>query len=638
LAKFEKLFEPIKIKSMTVPNRIMMPALTVNIAIGPVNDAVIAYYERRARGGAGLIVAGISSVVTSQLQGIDMATDDRIPGHRRLTDAIHKYETKASIQLWHPGRYEITFDPKYETISASDVTPPIFSRKKPRPMSIEEIEEMVEKFAAAADRAVKAGYDAVEFVASAGYLIAQFMSPVTNLRTDKYGGPLENRARFGAEIIRAARKKVGDDFPIMIRMVGDEFLPGGNTIEEMKRFARIWEDAGADLFNVTAGWHESKTPMITMNVPRGGYVWMAESIKKALDHAPVAASNRINDPELAESILREGRADMVSMARALVADPDLPRKAREGRINEIRKCIACMNCMDSLFTGVKAQCSLNAEACRELELGGDIGTAAQKKKVVVIGGGPAGCEAARVAKMRGHDVVLFEKGAKLGGQLNLAATTPGFGEFAEVPATYSHVLQKAGVDIRLNTPATVENVIAEKPDQVIYAAGAVPNKPPIPGIGLSHVVDAWDVMGGRNVNGDSVVVIGGGGTGCDVAMHLAHQKKKVTIVEMLPKVGHNIGPGSRWVVLQTLQELGVEMRPNFKVKEIQTEHVTGERDGREEKIPAEAVVLALGSKPERALFDKLKEKNVPVQCVGDAVEPRKIVNAIHDGYNAARAI
>lgn len=638
MVKFEKLFEPITVKSLTIPNRIMMPALTVNLAIGPVNDAVIAYYERRARGGVGLIVTGISSVVTSQLQGIDMATDDRIPGHRRLADAIHKHGSKASIQLWHPGRYEITFDPKHETISASDVTPPIFSRKKPRPMTIEEIEEMIEKFVNAANRAVDSGYDAVEFVASAGYLIAQFMSPVTNLRTDRYGGSLENRARFGAEIIQATRKEVGEDFPIMIRMVGDEFLPGGNTIEEMKQFARIWEKAGADLFNVTAGWHESKTPMITMNVPRGGYAWMAEAIKKALDHAPVAASNRINDPELAEQILREGRADMVSMARALVADPDMPNKAREGRYNEIRKCIACMNCMDTLFAGTRAQCSINAEACRELELGGDITPAPRKKKIVVIGGGPAGCEAARVARMRGHNVVLFEKENKLGGQLNLAAATPGFGEFAEVPATYSHVLKKLGVEIKLDTPATVENVIAERPDQIVYAAGALPNKPPIPGIELGHVTDAWDVMRGRKVNADRVVVIGGGGTGCDVAMHLAHQKKKVTVVEMLPKMGHNIGPGSRWVVLQTMQDLGVDMRPNFKVIEIQPGKIIGERDGRDETIHADAVVLALGSKPDRALFDKLKAKNIPMQGVGDAIEPRKIMNAIHDGYNTARAI
>lgn len=637
MEKFEKLFEPITIKSMTLRNRIMMPALTVNLAIGPVNDALIAYYERRAKGGVGLIVTGISCVTPSLLQGIDMASDDRIEPHSRLVKAIHKHGAKASIQLWHPGRYEITFDPKADIISASDVAPPIFSRKKPRPMTIEEIEQMVQKFADAAVRAQKAGYDAVEFVASAGYLIAQFMSPITNLRTDRYGGSLENRARFGKEIIEETRKRVGDDFPIMIRMVGDELIPGGNTLEDMKRFARIWEQAGADAFNVTAGWHESKVPMLTMNVPRGGYVWMAEGIKKALDHAPVAASNRINDPELAEQILREGKADMISMGRPLVCDPDLPNKAREGRAKEIRKCIACMTCMDSLFTGGPARCSLNAEACRELELG-ELQPAQHKKKVVIIGGGPAGCESARVAKLRGHDVVLFEKEKKLGGQLNLAAQTPNFNEFAEAVSYFEYVLPHLGVNLRLGVEATVENVLAEKPDHIVYAGGAIPNKFPIPGIELAHVMDAWDVLRGREVKGARVVVIGGGGTGCDVAMHLAHHGKKVVQVEMLPKMGHNIGPASKWVVLQTLKDLGVDMRPNFKVVKIEPSKVVGERDGKTEEIEADAVVLAMGSKPQRTLLEQLKDKGIPIDEVGDAREPRKIMNAVHDGHNVARKI
>jgi len=637
MTQFEKLFEPITIKNMTIPNRMIMPALTVNVAMGEVNEAAVAYYERRARGGVGMITVGISGVVPGLVQGMDLASDDRIEGHKKLVEAIHRHGTRANIQLWHPGRYEMTFLTKRQAVSASDVAPPIFSREQPRPLTVEEIHRIVQAFADAAGRAREAGYDSVEFIASAGYLISQFMSPVTNKRDDEYGGSLENRARFGREIIEAARKKLGDDFPIWIRMVGDELIPGGNKIDDMKRFASIWEEAGVDAFNITAGWHEARVPMLTMNVERGAYVWMAEEIKKALKKAPVAASNRINGPELAERILREGRADMVSIARALVCDPDFPKKTKEGKPHLIRRCIACMNCLDSLFTGARAYCSLNPEACREAEVG-EIEPASEKKKVVVIGGGPAGCEAARTARLRGHDVVLFEKEGKLGGQLNLAAQTPGFGEFALVPDYYKAVLDELGADVRMNAEATEEVIKAEKPDVVIYAAGAKPACPDFPGIDQEHVVDAWEVMRGKTVKGEKVAVIGGGGTGCDVAIHLAHQGKDVTQLEMLPRIGHNIGPGSRWVVLQTLKNLGVKFVTNFKVVRIEKDKVVGDVNGKEESVPADIVVKAVGSAPSRELYDKLKGADVQVIGIGDALEPRKIVNAVHDGYNIAREL
>ncbi len=635
MAQFEKLFEPITIKSMTIPNRMIMPALTVNVAMGEVNEAAVAYYERRARGGVGLLTVGISGVVPGLVQGMDMASDDRIEGHKKVVEAIQKHGAKTNIQLWHPGRYELTFLTKRQSVSASDVAPPIFSREQPRPLEVEEIHEIVQAFADAAARAREAGYDSVEFIASAGYLISQFMSPVTNKREDEYGGSLENRARFGREIMEAARKKLGDDFPIWIRMVGDELIPGGNRIEDMKEFAAIWEEAGADAFNVTAGWHEARVPMLTMNVERGAYVWMAEEIKSALKKAPVAASNRINEPELAERVLKEGRADMVSLARALVCDPDFPNKAKEGKPHLIRRCIACMNCLDSLFTGARVYCSLNPEACREADVG-EIRPASEKKKVVVVGGGPAGCEAARTAKLRGHEVVLFEKEDKLGGQLNLAAGTPDFSEFALAPEYYRAILDELGVDVRLGAEASVDLIKSENPDAVIYAAGAEPACPEFPGIDSEHVTDAWEVMRGKPVKGEKAVVIGGGGTGCDVAMHLAHTGKDVTQVEMLPKMGHNIGPGSKWVVLQTLKNLGVKFINNFKVLRIEKDAVVGEVDGKEESVPADAVVKAVGSAPRRKLYDKLKETDLYLIGVGDALEPRKIVSAVHDGYNMAR--
>jgi len=636
MTELTRLLEPIKIKSMTIPNRMIMPALTVNLAMGAVNDAIVAYYERRAKGGAGLVTVGISPVVPGMVMGIDISDDSFIDGHQRMVAAIHQYDTRASIQLWHPGRYEMTFLTGNQAVSASDVAPPIFSKAKPRPLTVEEIKEVVDAFGAAAGRAKTAGYDCVELIASAGYLISQFMSPVTNLRTDEYGGSLENRARFGREIIEAVRRTVGEDYPIFVRMVGDEMIPGGNKLEDMKAFARIWEKAGADAFNVTAGWHESKEPMITMNVPRGGFVWMAEGIKSALDHAPVAASNRINSPELAEEILAAGQADMVSLARPLVCDPDLPNRVKEGRPDLVRRCIACMNCMDSLFEGQPVTCALNAEACREAALG-EITLAATPRKVLVVGGGPAGCEAARVAALRGHQVTLMEKADKLGGQLNLACQTPSFGEFALAPEYFAAILPELGVTVKLNCPADKESVAAEKPDAIIYAAGAVPASPPIKGIDSPKVIHAWEVLAGTQVPGEKVAVIGGGGTGCDVCLHLSQEGKKVTQLEMLAKMGHNIGPGTKWVVLQCLEECGVEGINQFQVKEINETGIVGELDGQEEIIKADTVVMAIGSRPNQELADQLGG-DYELVVVGDAKQPRKIVYAVHEGYEAARNI
>jgi 2,4-dienoyl-CoA reductase (NADPH2) len=627
--------EPITIKSMTMPNRIIMPALTVNLALGEINDAAVAYYERRARGGAGLVTVGISPVVPGMVMGLDISDDKFLPGHKRMVAAIHKYDSKASIQLWHPGRYEMTFITGNEAVSASDVAPPIFSKKKPRALSKEEIKSIVEAFGAAAVRSKEAGYDCVEIIASAGYLISQFMSLSTNLRTDEYGGSLENRARFGKEIIECVRKNVGESYPIFIRMVGDEMVPGGNKIDDMKQFARIWEKAGVDAFNVTAGWHESTDPMITMNVPRGGYVWMAEGIKSALDHAPVAASNRINSAELAEEILASGKADMISMARPLVCDPDLPNKVKQGRPDLIRRCIACMNCMDSLFEGKPVTCAINAEACREQALG-DIQPAEKKKKVLVIGGGPAGCEAARVSALRGHQVTLLEKEDRLGGQLKLASQTPDFGEFALVGEYYTAMLKELGVTVKLGQTADRNTVAAEKPDVILYAAGAIPANPPIKGVNLPNVMHAWEVLAGKPVPGKTVAVIGGGGTGCDVCLHLAHDGKKVVQLEMLDRMGHNIGPGTKWVILQCLNECGIDQINAFAVKEITAEGIVGEVKGEKQTIAADTVVMAIGSRPNNDLAAELKDYQVIV--VGDAKQPRKIVYAVHEGYEAARNI
>ncbi len=660
------LFEPLKLGNLTLKNRICMPAIHhCYTADGFINDRLLQYYKTRARGGAALITIGGCSVdlLGRSAMMIGLHDDQFIPGLRKLTAAIHAEGALASAQLHHGGRYAYS-----QVIGQKPIAPsPIASRltrEEPREMTQQDIKKVIEDFGSAAQRARQAGFDAVELICSAGYLLNQFLSPLTNRRTDQYGGSWENRCRFVLEVVNKVRERVGQGFTVLVRLSGNDFVPGSNTSREAALFAVELEKAGIDGINVTGGWHETRVPQITGDLPRGGFSYLARGIKSVVN-IPVIASNRINDPQVAENIIRSGRADLVSMGRPLIADPELPIKAQAGRFQAIRRCIACnQGCMDMTRTGHSLQCTVNPLAGREAEI--TIEPAGYPKKVLVIGGGPAGMEAARLAARRGHRVTLWEKGASLGGQLPLAATPPGKKEFLTLLEYYKYALADAGVTVECGREATADAIKQFGADVVVIAAGSVPAAASFPVKG-QPVLNARAVLAGTPVPGKKVVVIGGGAVGCETAITIAAEGtltaeelkflmenetesfdtlktllnrgcKDVTIVEMEKSVGRDIGVSTRWVVLKNIRRLGIKVLDQATVKEINGGGVLLEKDGEEKLLPADSVILATGAVPLNGLAETLKGQVPELHVIGDAVEPRKMIEAIREGFDLARRI
>jgi 2,4-dienoyl-CoA reductase (NADPH2) len=452
--------------------------------------------------------------------------------------------------------------------------PSKFNPEVPRELTPEEIIEVELNYARAASRAVEAGFDAVELIVCGGYIVNQFLSPLVNKRTDRYGGDLDARMTFMREVIAAIRDAIGPGFPFICRLSGSDFVEGGHTLEETKVVAAEMERCGVDMISVTGGWHEPRVPQITMNVPRGAYVYLAEGIRESVESIPVACCNRINDPVLAESILAEGRADMVGMARAFLADPNFLRKAQEGRLEDIRTCVACnQGCFDHVLMLQPISCTLNPRVNRERET--ELTPAEEKKAVLVAGGGPAGMEAAWVAAHRGHEVILCEESSRLGGQGNLAAVPPGREEWAQMVRYLSRQLANKSVEVRLETPVTLELVRELSPDVLVAATGARQLVPRIEGIDGGNVVNAWDVLTGIAETGERVVVVGGGAVGVETASLLAEQGRDVTVLEMMDRCGADIGQSSRWVILKDAAAAGVRMVESCKVSKIMPDGVAG---------------------------------------------------------------
>ena len=638
MTQFARLFEPIRIGNVDIRNRIVMAPFGGGGGFakdGMVTDRAKAFYVERARGGAGLILMGLLSPIDSVMMGpgaLAIYKDEFVPGLREMNDAIHAEGAKVGVQISFYGHW--VKDGQQEEVSPSDV---IFSRsrdaKPPRPLTLDEIDELIRCFAEGTRRAKEAGFDMVEYQASTGAIIGQFLSPLTNKRTDKYGGDLEARMRFFLEIIEAGRKEVGPDYALIARVSGADFMEGGSTHEDVRAMAPILEKAGMQALHVTTGWHEAPVPFIQMCVPRGAWVHLAESVKELVS-VPVMGGTRVNDPAMAEDILEQGKVDMVYMGRPLVADPALPNKAREGRLDDIRPCTACCVCFDN--AGGCIECSVNPQVGRELEW--TVEPAREPKKVLVVGGGPGGMEAATVAAERGHKVTLCDEGDSLGGKLLVASLPPHKEELPRYVRYLVGQVKKSGVDVRLNTTVSAQDVVDAAADAVIVATGGSAIIPDIPGVNGKNVVTAEDILTGGKEAGNRVVIVGGGLVGCETAEFLVERGKEVTVLEMLGRIGNDIGRTTRWTAILRLRAAKVGMETNARVAEITEKGAVVERNGSRQLFEGDTVVIAVGMRSENALARELEGKVPELHVIGDAAEARRIQDAVREGFCAAREL
>lgn len=662
------LFSPTQIGKLQLRNRIVMTPMHLGYSSqGEVNEQLIEFYRERAQGGVGLIIVGGCGIDRiGNAFGMTQLDDERyIPGLRQLVNAVHAEGAKIVPQLYQAGRYAHSALTGKPSVAPSPI-PSRLTGQTPEELTQEKIAEIIASFTKAALIAQIAGFDGVEIIASAGYLISQFLSPVTNKRTDRYGGDLQARMTFGLEVVEAVRKAVGPDYPIIVRVAGNDFVPGSNTNTESRAFCKALEQAGVNALNVTGGWHETQVPQLTMNVPPGTYAYLANGIRQAVS-IPVIACNRINTPELAESILEEGLADFIGMARPLLADPELPKKALHGQSNRIRPCIGCnQGCLDNIFRLKPVGCLVNARAGREFELG-PINQASQTQQILVIGAGSAGMEFARVASLRGHKVTIWEESGQPGGQLALAAAPPDRQDFLYFANYLANACQDLGVNILYNILATPEKVLSAVQNgefnRVVIAAGARPITPAIKIEEGVKVLQAWDVLLGREKTGKNVIIVGGGAVGVDTALYLAEAgtlnsetlrflmvqqaetdqelhrlltqgTKTITVLEMAKGIGRDIGASTRWSMLADLKRRKVNCLDKHTVLEIRAEGVLVESagEGTQKIIPADTVVLAVGSSSRNELYNALKDKLENLSIIGDAAKPRKVLDAVHEAY------
>lgn len=633
----ERLFQPISLNSLKLKNRILMPTLDPGFAGegGKVNQRLIDYFVRRARGGVSFIMVGPAVFDPRGVGGTfeyRLYLDGVLEGLSRLVEAIHHCGVPVGLQLHHAGRQANPQLIEGPAVAPSAIPCPV-RKTTPRALTIPEIEGIVNQYGIYAKKVKEIGFDAVEIHGSHGYLTAEFLSPLANSRTDQYGGTLANRTRFAQEVIRAVRRNVGDRFSILFRIAGEEHVPGGLTKEETPLIAELVQEAGVDAIDVSAGTYRTAEWIVPpMTLPQGCNVPAAEAIKQKVK-IPVMVAGRINTPELAEQILQERKADIIAMARGLVADPDLPLKAQEGRKGEIRRCIACNVCIDRLFQEKDIVCTVNPEVGRETEF--ELNPAFNPKKIMVIGGGPAGMEAARVGRLRGHQVSLFEEDSQLGGRIKAACQTSFKEELKGILQYYEAVLKALGVEIKRDTKVTPDVALAWKPDAIVMATGSVPRTPNLPGVHLPHVVQALDVLLGKVQIGGQVAVIGGGTVGCEVATFLSERGAKVTLLEMLPYVAYGIPRLLGKMMKDRMRDVEIQILTNGKVVQIEEHQVVFEDSGERAFLPINWVVLAVGAVPRDDLVKQLKDLFPETYQVGDCLEPRKALEAIYEGAQVA---
>jgi 2,4-dienoyl-CoA reductase-like NADH-dependent reductase (Old Yellow Enzyme family)/thioredoxin reductase len=636
---YERLFSPLAFAGLEARNRIVMAPMGTGLPEhdGTCNDRTIAYYRRRAEGGVGMMTLE-ASLVTPDARGVGpelrLHGEEFLPGLRALTDALRPYGIPVGIQLWHPGRQTLLGEPVGPSAVPLSPRTPV-----PHALTVDEIREYVEWYALSAAIAKEAGFDFVEVHGAHCYLPCEFVSPLSNHREDEYGGSLENRARFPLEIVRAIRKRCGPGYPISYRISGEEGAEGGFTLDDSKQVCAWLEEAGVDTISVSAGnWYALHLTIGPMFLPHGYLLALARGIKEAVS-VPVVAAGRLDDPALAERALADGDADLIAIGRALIADPDWPEKVRTGRLGDVRPCIACNACVDLVARAEEARCAVNAEVGDELSW--EVVAADEPRQVMVVGAGPAGMETARIARLRGHDVSIWDREPELGGKLDVASRAPSKATVLAFRDYQARQIAALGVHVHTGADVTAATVDAEDPDVVVLAVGADPLIPPIPGIEGPSVLDAQEILHGRVAvaPGERIAIVGGSATGCETAEWLIAAGAEVVILEMLPTVGQGIELITRKHLLADLKAKGLRVLTRSKVimiepNQVLFEHVeTGEQD----VIPADRVALAVGWRPRGNAFAELLTGR-EIVLVGDASQPADFVAAIRAGAAAGQAV
>lgn len=664
---YRRLFSPLTVNGMELKNRIVMTALQCNYTPdGYCSDRFTRFYEERAKGGAGLLIVGgcrFDRFCGSTWDMMSLMDDSYIEGYRAFTNIIRQYGAKTAVQLYHAGRYAKERYLKGEKALAPSSLPCSYTREAAREMTLEDIQGTISRWAEGAVRAQKAGFDAVELVGSAGYLISQFLSPLTNRRADQYGGSWENRTRFPLELLRAVRAAVGPDYPILFRISGNDFVEGSNHNEDAVRFARLLDQEGADLISVTGGWHETNIPQLPGEVPSAAYAYLGAAVKEAV-HCPVLVSNRIGQPAAAENLLAMENADLIGMCRTLIAEPEWPRKVQEQRCGEIRPCVACnQGCLANTFFGKSVQCLTNGLAGQEGVL--ELGPAARSHKILVVGGGPGGCEFAVRAAQSGHRVTLAEQAPSIGGWTDIVAAPPGKHDFQKLAPYFQTMLAKTGVEVRLNETVTAEDVQNSDYDDVVVATGGAMRRLSFQeDDGSVEVVTADQVLAGQVIPGRRVVVLGGGAVGCETAQYLAHNsalsseqlmflsvhraeepekisqllnssQREITILELAPKAYGGFDLGCAWPVVKDLKRFHIPVHTSTAVSALRGGAVHAQRTEAGGavtplKLPCDTLVLATGTVPRRELYDELRECwQGNAYLIGNAEKTGRILDAIH---------
>ncbi len=639
-----KLLEPFQIKNCKLRNRIVMPPMDTNFANpkGFVTDKTLNYYELRAKGGIGLIyIEGtyFDEYGKGTSNMLSIREDDKIEGLSKLAATIKKHGAATILQLYHAGSQATSLITGNQPVSASSVPCQLLYsmvKETPRPLTVEEIKQITKKYGDAAVRTEKAGFDGVEIHAAHGYLLGQFLSPYNNKRTDEYGGDLNNRMRFLLEVFDEIKSRVSKDFIISFRMNGRDYIEGGFDIDEAKIVAKTMEEKGVDIISVSAGAYDPKFILIPyMNEPRGIFTYLAADVKKATSKVPIIAVGRINDPQLAEQILNEEKADLIAFGRQSIADPGFANKVINNKSDDIIRCIACLHCSDSLMQMGGIECAINPNI-HELE--SEIEKSATPKKILIAGAGPGGLCAAKYASLRGHNVTLLEKNDKIGGALNLAKVAPGKEEISSIINYYNHKLKQLNIDLRLNTEISMNLIDELKPDIIILATGTIPEIPPIKGLDKIDYKTYIDVLEGKVPLGKRVTILGGGMTGIEVSELLA-KDNEVTIIEQMKRIGANIIVSVANVIIPE-----IEANKNIKIlKKTKVEEIIGNKaicSQKDKKIEVEFddFIVSAGLKPNKTILDEIKEKGIKCKEIGDCKKPRKISDATKEAYKAVMKI